>query len=492
MATLTEYWDEQIKYFDETLEDQLNALAATQNDAVVSCRDAMTTAQNAALDLERDVAAKRRELAEASPSDGAAILIALRESSVAHRRSQAKVLELSEHEASARAELAATFAALERERKRRTEAQGALEAATAAEGLRSTATAKLALPPLVTLVADAEAAKTGQPQRDAKEALGAIPAALFNLAQQAYDHQAKRLADAAELASTVAAARDAERLSGEGVAGTVAVKARAFRDAERVVLQFAGHGASELARAEALLTGVTAATPILSSAEAADAVVMAVSPAVTDQAGSRVTSASAVQAAIVAYTKALLTAQAPAPFADVSAAVATEQATLKAAEDAFRAAQDAMTLAEENEPSIQDTLDDWTRVIPDTAWRRLRDYFDALAILEELSNFPADAVTNLDAAEAEYTTALGDDVAAQRTRAFLEDREAVAQAQLAVLEKQSGIRLISAMRGDFVETPAPMGQAPDEDRPDPDVPVEDADAPSDDGPDDTLDVPEVA
>jgi hypothetical protein len=95
------------------------------------------------------------------------------------------------------------------------------------------------------------------------------------------------------------------------------------------------------------------------------------------------------------------------------------------------------------------TVDEWEAIVQDSTWRVLVDYYDAKAILDELSaTDPAGLGPALDTAEGAYVTALGKANKAQRQSDALSDVVAARGKRLEAAATALSSRLLSAVRGD--------------------------------------------
>jgi hypothetical protein len=441
MASLKQHWQDTVDA-DDTRIVTLQTRAASLATSSQSARAALVSARETFSDLEDQVAAKREAVAAAaSPADAEVLLDELEALIVSQRQSQGEILDLAETAADTDAQLQLTLAALERERKARTTAAAALETATAEAAIRDAAVTAVGAAPLSTLGATATAAKTGAEQTAALAKINLIPTSLRDLIEHQFDRQQQRLDDAGALVEAAAAALDTHRADTEGVTGEAAGAARVFRRAEQALLRFSGSGQADLDRALALLTDI-GGNDFLTTAETNDVADDSTErKAAAGEADDVVAAVGALDAAHQAYQGALFTAQAPDPDADVSASVAAELGAVSSAEGDVTTQQGELA-------AVRDDLDGWTVSIPDNAWRRVRDYFQALAILDDLSSMPGTLAADLASAEDDYVGALGAVEQARLTRAYMEDAQALREAQRAARDKQSDLRLISSVRND--------------------------------------------
>jgi hypothetical protein len=116
----------------------------------------------------------------------------------------------------------------------------------------------------------------------------------------------------------------------------------------------------------------------------------------------------------------------------------------KAIDDARKTFSDDLTAF-----ANKSDLDAWEAAIPDPAWTTLLNYFGAIAALTELKTIdPAALASAMDAAEDDYTKALGLAEVSTRRADYLGDEIGLRQSLLTAAQGAIAARLPSAVRGD--------------------------------------------
>ncbi len=383
-------------------------------------------AETAALDAA--IVAKRRELGTITVPAAAQALLEQLRADVQTQRAKARALAV------ARRELASARATHDAAREQFTDAQAGVAAAQAALAQAQADDTQwhdwitaLDAAPLVSLQADAAAAKAAPspaPYAEAKARVDALPATFVALVRDRFASLAARRAVAAQ--GRAAGTREhAQALAAHtGLAGA-SLPLRAALDAavsalRSHVLQAGERFDAALAQFERL-----AAAPILASAEltaltaAGDVKTKGEAAAAKEPAWNAVlVEIEQKRAALDTRKRAALAAD---PLANVSN-LAPEQAD-------FDAAQAKLTAAPANlYPPLAGDLPPWLVNVPDAAFSRLIDFLVAEATLDELAALDAKAVLvngaqGLTAAQTALAAALDADWKAARASRFLSRTE---------------------------------------------------------------------
>jgi hypothetical protein len=397
--------------------------------------------------LERDIANRRALLATtAVPADANALVAELTALVIEQRALQAKLLDGEAAVAAERARVAVATAATQRAAGRLAAAEAALAREQTAAERRLEWQAALGQPPLNTLPAAAAAAIGDARFAAAQTVVGELPVRIGETAVSRYDLHAARLAAARAAVETAEDLLAGEYGANGGGDGMVEQRRIEFARAVGRLRDFATRAADRFALALALLDR-TAAEPLLSAAEQAriTATDLATDGAAAATLGiTRDTAQRTLDQQRAFLEDVTLAEQVAQPDADVSTVTAVSDA-----QDDVDAATTARDTAETAFAADSADLAAWLAVVPDGAWRRVRAFHDAVAILDELSGVDAaQLVTDLDTAEQQYAAAL--DTAAQRRRAvaLLRDAVALRTARLTATAAARETRALSAVRGD--------------------------------------------
>ena len=370
-----------------------------------------------------------------------------------------------------------------------------LAAAKEASKQRQLLKVQLAAPPFDTIQDDAKAAlRDAKPSilADAQAELAAnMTPALLKIAGLRH---ATRSSRPVNLRQAVLDAEDAlgqALLGTSGVAGTAAQKAIVFRHAEQALRDYAKTAKPRYDRAIAVLADLQAMgkgtkTPDLLTAQEkldvasndartkAEKEAESVDTALRGLYAARVHLDADIVAKIVGDAIGNPTTAPPAPEKPGAPAVAEKAppVTYKAAEPTTGKAADATpgkaADSTEKPPTVNEArdalkktqdklvadgdkkvLDEWQVVVPDSAWRAVIDYLDAIGALTELqTTAPATLVEATVKAEDDYAAALAAAAKAQRQADALTDVVSLRVDRVAASAAALPGRLLSAVRGD--------------------------------------------
>jgi hypothetical protein len=304
-------------------------------------------------------------------------------------------------------------------------------------------------PPLVSLVADANALAAGAAFTAADNRLGALlPAELRTRAAARLD-EARSFLDARDaLLATADDAVDELTADARPVDAPVAAATADLLSAERTLDAYIGRATGRLAAAESSLQRI-AAHPALTPAQsdALDADGRADAVAAADLEAKLAAAFDAVAAAQRGVDDAILAAIIEDPDRDpqTDAEVIAAQAILNGAplQDALTEAQDAYDAA------ACRALDEWEVEVPSSLWDALADFLDTKQTLAELGEqSDRDALVNdLDSATDAFATARDAADVAERTALQLVWREAERRAVAVAVDQTTQSRVIQYVRG---------------------------------------------
>jgi hypothetical protein len=450
---------------------------ATYTTARTIARTALTSAQaatgaaQAQLDaalvsqkaLEAAIAANRARLATTSiPAEIEALVDTLTDQTVALRRQSWRVQDARDALAAARNQQAFAQARLQRAETQLKEADRKLAEAKEETARRDRWTAAAGQPPLAnlragataivdgtggsTLLADARAKLTTSPTR--------VPQELLDLAQLRHGLWRARVQadrDAVTFARDQLGAQAQADLGKPGAAQQMGIT---FRQDEAAFGEWVSSAQTRFDRAVSLLQSLAnLGTGVFALTEAESA--MANDP--TEPLATERKDAAATEAAIYpALTTVdqrqrtlddeILKAQAVDPNKpDVS-----NDGGVPAAATALGAAQGALApLLAAFDDTERDVMAYWQVTLTDQTWRRLFDYLEAVAELEELkATDPAALQSAMNASEGQYGDALAAAAASGRSIAYLEDSAALREANAEASQGAAATRLMGAVRGD--------------------------------------------
>jgi hypothetical protein len=307
----------------------------------------------------------------------------------------------------------------------------------------------LTVPPLASLVADANALAAGAAFTAANTRLAALLPAELRTRATTRRVEARSFLDAHEaLLVTADDAVDNLTADARPVDAAMATATAALLSAERMLDAYIGRAAGRLAAASASLTRIAAhpaLRPAQSGALAAAGRVEAVAAAGLE---ATLTAAfDAVAAAQRGVDDAILTALAENPDRDpeTDADVIAARATLNGA-----ALQDPLADARAAyDDAARQALDEWEVEVPPSLWDALADFLDTAHTLDGLGDQPArDAlVTGLDAATDAFAAARDAADVAERTALQLSWRQGERRAVAVAVEQTTPSRFIQYVRG---------------------------------------------
>jgi len=450
--TLVQFW-QQKSDSDEAIQ------TAAQND--LSAAQPALTAAKATLDadvdalkkLVADIAANRAKLATTPPpSQVTALNNAIRDQLITQRAAQGAVLDDQEAVAAAQSDVNAAAAALKHATARTAESAAGLAAAKDANKQRQLLKAQLAIPPLVTMQADAGSALTGQPFKDAGADIDAsFPPKLKEIAKSRHATRTARLAQLRKAVADGETALGATLAASNGFAGVAAQKAVDLKQAEQALRDYATTAKQRFDRAIGVLADLQAMKTgakkpdLLTDQEKLDVAASTARDKAKDN-------TAPIEGARQDVDKARdeLDSQIVKQIGVDVDKLATD-ATVKAKRDAIGTKAAALKAAQDKLVTNGDKklLDEWEVIVQDPAWSALIGYLDATATLIDLkATVPANLVTALDTAEDAYATALTAAAKAQRQIDALTDvlSQRVERVDAASAALQG--RLLSAVRGD--------------------------------------------
>jgi hypothetical protein len=444
MPTLTEFWDGERLLYDAKVGE---LIAATQS-LTAELKQLVSADLAGALEelsgLSDEIRRLRGELAAASvPANASALVEEIRVKVIDQRESYGRVLELKARVAEKRARLDTDQRALSRSRSDFEAAMHGLALAEQAAERRSNAAAALSAAPLNTLAADATAEKSGATATAAKARIDELPPALVAFAEQRFASHASRFELAVSSIGEAEAALFSHRETNDGKSGELWSAAQEFAGAEAALLGIVGAGGDDLNRARHLLARAES-EPVVSEAEAGDAADHADGIAAATAAASVIAAESNFYAAVAAYEAAQFAARLSDPDADV-----TSDPTVAAAKAALENAEIDLAGQKASFPE-RDALRDLSVVVPDRAFSKLRDYLEAIEVLDRLAATPATLISDVTAAEGAYVTALTNAVKARRTRELIEDALFERKQRAEGLVALRSELLSSSVRGDTI------------------------------------------
>lgn len=310
----------------------------------------------------------------------------------------------------------------------------------------------LTTPPLVSLIADANALTASAAFTAADTRLDALLPAELRTRATARLGEARSLIDARETLLTTAddAVGDLAAHARPGDAAVAAATADLLL-AERALDEYIARSAGRLAAAATSLQRV-AALPALAPAQSGALAAAGRAEAVTAAAAEQALASAfdAVAAARRDVDDAILAALADDPDADpetdadvIAARAAVDDATLQGPLTAARAAYD---------DDARHALDEWEVEVPSTLWQALADFADTRRVLHELGDQPSrnSLVSTLDAATDAFAAARDAADVAERTALQLSWRQAERRALVVAVEQTAPSRFIQYIRGDGV------------------------------------------
>ena len=307
----------------------------------------------------------------------------------------------------------------------------------------------LTAPPLISLVADANALAAGVAFTAADTRLGALlPAELRTRATSRLAEARSVIAARDALVATADDAVDDLTANARPVDATVAAATADLLSAERTLDAYIGRAAGQLAAAETSLQRI-AAHPALTPAQsdALDADGRAEAVAAADAEANLAAAFDAVAAAQRDVDDAILAAIADDPDRDpeTDAEVIAARATLNGA-----ALQDPLTDARAAyDVAARRALDEWEVEVPSSLWDALSDFLYTDQTVNELRGQQDrdELVTNLDAATDAFAAARDAADVAERTALQLAWRQAERRAVAVAVEQTTQSRLIQYVRG---------------------------------------------
>jgi hypothetical protein len=452
--TLPQFWQQQLAVYQA---DQKAAQAdlATAQASLQSARAKLATDQKALDKAGSDIAAARAQLAVTTvPADANALVAQITQMIIGQRALQGTVLDDKDLFADIQASLDAATATLARATSRVTSIQATIAAAQGDAAKRDIYRSAIVAAPLVTLKGDATAFLASATVTHAKSRIGKnFPGKLLAIADKEHDTRTNRVKSLQTDLSNACDALAAEQATDDGLAGAAAQKKHAFQRAQDTLANYVAVAANRFVKAKAVMAALEAievappntVSDVLTGPEQAQlTALLPAGEAAEPTAENLDTDLNGVfnaDAALKSQILAAITANVDGLSTDPNinakrTAVATAQTTFKNALAAFAAAN-------------KKDLDLWEAVVPDSAWKVLVDYQEALAALNDLSaSDPAALAVAMDNAEADYVTALGVAAVAQRRQDYFGDAIALSQERLDAAQGTLSARMLSAVRGD--------------------------------------------
>lgn len=421
-------------------------LAAAQAE-LTQAAQSLAADVKAAAELERSIGEKRAQLASTTvPADATALVAEITALVIQRRTLQAQILDREDTVAAKRAEVTTAKEAAQRATALRAAAEAQIVREQRAQEQRQPWKTAVTQPPLDTLQAEAAAALEGAEFTAAEAEIEELPEKIRETAVSRYGVYRERL-DRAQ--TSVATAEDllaSEHGANGGVEGVAAQRRIAFVRAERALRDYASSAADRLAFALALLQDV-GATDLLSvpeKGEIDEAALVAAGESAADLGIARDDAQKTMDQKRAALDDVTLEQRAEDPDADV-----TTVPDVQEAQDEFAAAETDRDDAQIAFAAEKDALAEWLSIVPDRAWRKVRAFHDASAILNELSTtVAATLVSGFATAEQALAAALAEAAQRRRAVAVLDQAIALRTAVLMAALSARDSRLLSAARGD--------------------------------------------
>lgn len=449
-----------VQFWQQQLDTRLTAQAQAQSglqavQAMQKEKAAALSTALAALDAgAAKIAARRASLAVTTiPAEAEALLKLITQDLIAQRALHGTVLELRAQLDDADARAAVASAVLARCAAQVGAARAAAAQADTGRKARDKLRAAVALPPLLTIAADAATLKASP------TAAKALTRFTLNFPKPMQDLARARVASRRryldKLREVLAAAQDAQaaaQAADKGREGAVQEASLALQRKEAALAGQVASAGLRYARARTLLLKLEAIDlapdtlpDILTEAEKAARKAL-------DEAGEEAAGTAAgleTKLQKVFDTEAALNLALIAQLADPPPEHGGEDVT--EAREAFLAARKAFTdaLAAFAATAAKTDLDAWEAVIPDPAWRVLLDHIVGTDDLEQLAGLDLSKMADeMAAAEDTYVAALDAAGKAQRRADAHADEVALREALLAAAQASFENRLASAVRGD--------------------------------------------
>lgn len=441
--TLVEFYTQERDLYKAKKEALSGAIPAQQDDVKTS-QTALKTAQSALAAIEADITAKRSALARSTiPAEAQALVEAIRDLQIEQRTKIGEVHDAQEAFDGRQRATEAAGRQLTRITARLGEAEANLKAAEDAEKRRNKLKERVTTAPAKDVPAQATAARTGPDHNQAQTKIEELPAELLALAKKRYDVRVKRQDDAVTQLRAVEDERVAQREAWGGE-GKLELERTEFARAERAVQLFASTAQHELSRAQNIFKSIHSAT-LLSAAETSAVAANSDRVAAVGNADSVVTAQGVVAAAArdVENTEFSLLAANTETDLDADAGLTAKKATLATASSQLDDAKSAANYPDKA------TTDQWQIVVTDNSWKKVVDFYDAEAALDQLAGMSGTVlVTDMETKEGAYAAALADLATARRRLEYVDDVAAARTAQLEALTGARATRVLSAVRGD--------------------------------------------
>jgi hypothetical protein len=395
----------------------------------------------------RSRTALQQDLAAAPTlADGAAILAQLEQNRIDLRAKRLQLVKAQEALALAQSQVARSQTILAREAGDLARAAALKSTEQQEDKKRSGWKAAIGQPPLDALKAAAGTALGASPYTSAKTRVEAdIPADLITRARQRRDQEQARVDRLRQEVETAEDALDNMLELTGGLAGASAKKRRAFDRAETSFGDYVLSAKQRFDRAIALLAPIAAA-PALTAEEQARINDVTIKKNGSD-AAAKEKDRDAAQAVVdqnqVILDDATMTAIAAGKDPASETPVQKAKTDLDTAEGKLNTAKNAYTT-----PMRKD-LDTWEAAVPDAAWRRLADFQEADAILNDVKKPDPSALAKaMTDAESALADALDAEAAGAETTSFLQDSAQARDQRLGAASLSEPSLLFSALRGD--------------------------------------------
>lgn len=452
--TLLQFWQQQLAIY-QAEQKAAQADLATAQASLQSARAQLATDQKALDKAGSDISAARAQLAVTTvPADANALVARITQMIIGQRALQGTVLDDKDLIADIQASLDAATATQARATSRVGSIQASIAAAQGDAARRDLYRSAIAAAPLVTLKGDATTFLAGATITHAKSRIGKnFPDKLLAIADKEHDTRTNRVKSLQTDLNSACDALAAEQATDNGLAGAAAQRKLALQRAQDTLANYVAAAANRFTKAKAVMAALEAievAPPntvpdVLTAAEQAQLTALAQTGEAAEPTAENLdtdlnavfTADAALQTQILASITANVDGLSTDPNINTKrTAVATAQATFKNALATFAAAN-------------KKDLDSWEAVVPDSAWKVLVDYQEALAALNDLSaSDPAALAAAMDNAEADYVTAVGLAAVAQRRQDYFGDAIALSQERLDAAQGALAGRMLSAVRGD--------------------------------------------
>jgi hypothetical protein len=426
----------------------------TAQSSLTSAREDLADRTRQLADTEKAIAARNAALPAAeTPADQDVLVAEIAALRAVSRALQAAILDASEDAERAQAEADVATAALRRAADGLKATLATLAAAVKDRERFTRWQTELGRAPLQTLPDDAGAALTGELHARASTRVSELPTELRNAARRSYEVENARIEAFAAAAALPEDLLAEEEQDEGGALGFVFQRQVILRREQEALRAWVERGRERYDRALSLLRDLAGTEPPLPepphpllNQDQRDRleVLTAAGEAAAEARVTREERREAVNEAQANLDDARIRALAPDPAADVSGVQEVQDA-----QAALDTALEELVTAQAAYAAVEGDFVAWAAAVPDSVWRKVVGFFEAEAILQQLSNqTPADLVDAVETAEEQLVGALELAERSATTLAFLADQLALRRERRADARAARQMRLLSATRGD--------------------------------------------